>query len=348
MRLLSPASSGSLPRRLARSMVLPALVLWAGGLAARAQNEPPPKPSVKGGTPPPATNSAPLPEPPGWVKELSSPAPGPHLSLKACEVNYQLGWKNALGAGELKVRLQEHGDNWVGTSTGASTGFARALFSYDCTLASVVDRASLRPEHFGHFDISEGERTDYQVEFRKDRLVTESRYLPKPGKKGAPKYTRRIFRHADTDDLLSAILYVRSQKLEKGDKISRVVQPFNVPYLVTYTVGGKEKRDVKGETFDTTRVDVKIRKVERRTLELSAFDKVKSATLWVSDDEYRLPVEIQAEIFIGYISVRLTERRFLEGREALADSEPPLESLAPEEKTAQADTNPPAKAKATP
>lgn len=311
-----------------RLVLVVVLLICGVRVSLRAQNDGSGTPSVKNGTSVPVKIKASAVPPPDWIKEISPSLPGPFAAMKPCSVLYKLSWNNTVGAGEVTVNLLENGAFWVGTSSAASTGFARALWTYDCTLASVVDRASLRTDHFGHVEIDGGEQTDFQVEFRKDRLVTEARYLPKPGKKDKPLYSRRIFAYPQTDDLLSAILFVRSQKLEKGDRIKRVVQPFNVPYLVTYIVKGSEKRDVQGKDFSTIKVDVEIQKVDRRTLALAAYDKMKSATLWVSDDEFRLPVEIHADIFIGFVSARLVERKFLEGPAGVADSVPELESLA--------------------
>jgi hypothetical protein len=61
---------------------------------------------------------------------------------------------------------------------------------------------------------------------------------------------------------------------------------------------------------------VKIRKIDRDTLALSSYKKMKTATIWVSDDAERLPVEMRAEIFIGYMSCRLTGKTFLTGKAA--------------------------------
>ena len=99
--------------------------------------------------------------------------------------------------------------------------------------------------------------------------------------------------------------------------ITRVVQPFDRPYLVTFSVAGREKRKVRGTAHDTIKLDVKIRKIDRKTLALGSFKKMRKATIWVSDDAWRLPVEAHADIFVGFISAAITKREALTGTDAI-------------------------------
>ena len=49
---------------------------------------------------------------------------------------------------------------------------------------------------------------------------------------------------------------------------------------------------------------------------LSNYKKMKTATIWITDDALRLPVEMRAEIFIGYMSCQLTSKKLLAAEEA--------------------------------
>ena len=44
---------------------------------------------------------------------------------------------------------------------------------------------------------------------------------------------------------------------------------------------------------------------------MELYSKIEKATLWITDDTYRLPLELQADIAVGYISARLTDRKWL-------------------------------------
>ncbi len=65
-------------------------------------------------------------------------------------------------------------------------------------------------------------------------------------------------------------------------------------------------------------MSVKIRKIDRTTLALSSYKKMKTSTIWISDDPLRLPIEMHAEIFVGYMSARMTGIKMLSGKDATA------------------------------
>jgi hypothetical protein len=51
-----------------------------------------------------------------------------------------------------------------------------------------------------------------------------------------------------------------------------------------------------------------MRKIDRKTLELLPYKKMQSdATLWLSDDDARIPVEFRAAVFIGDIRATLAD-----------------------------------------
>lgn len=92
------------------------------------------------------------------------------------------------------------------------------------------------------------------------------------------------------------MLHVRSQKLDTGDKISLIAQPFGTAYLLRVTVQGRELHN----GHNTIRLNLGMRKIDRKSLELLAYKKLKKdATLWLSDDAERIPVEFRAAAFIG-------------------------------------------------
>jgi hypothetical protein len=106
--------------------------------------------------------------------------------------------------------------------------------------------------------------------------------------------------------------------LKSGRKITRVVQPWDTPYLTTFEVQGRETLVYGGEKRPCLKLGLKIRKIDRSTLALSAYKKMKTATIWVSDDELRVPLEMQANVFVGYMFARLTKFELLSGKQAQA------------------------------
>ena len=110
-------------------------------------------------------------------------------------------------------------------------------------------------------------------------------------------------REAPLPGYASAMLHVRSQKLDDGDQITLVVHPFGTPYLLRVKVLGHENHlDRKA-----IKLSVGMRKIDRKSLDLLPYKKMRSdATLWLSDDADRIPVELRADVFIGDIRATLT------------------------------------------
>ena len=46
-------------------------------------------------------------------------------------------------------------------------------------------------------------------------------------------------------------------------------------------------------------------------MQLKAYKKLKSATVWLSDDEWRIPIEIRAAVYVGDVRILLTKQEVL-------------------------------------
>lgn len=250
---------------------------------------------------------------PDWASTLTQTTPG-LLKVPACVLDFELGWNNSIKAGTARVTVQEAGESyWRATAQASSTGFARTLWTYDCTMSSIIRRDTLHPIFMQHSETDRSETCRYRVSFQPKRVITESTILPK---EGAASTSTFVCGFSPVEDLLSIILFVRGLPLANGESVTRVVQPWDKPYLTTFEVLGRENLEVEGKSKPCIKLAVKIRKIDRDSLTLSSYKKMKTATIWVSDDEERLPVEMRAEIFVGFMSCRLTGKTLLSGSAA--------------------------------
>ncbi len=254
----------------------------------------------------------PLPE---WAGSLTRAPVGPYLKVPPCEVTYDLGWNNWVTAGQATLSVREAGSYWRADATASSKGVARGLWKYDCEMSSIIERATTRPRFLKHSETDSEENCRYRVAFEPQRVITETTITPV---KGAVSSNTTVCSYGPMDDLLSVILYVRSQALTPGQKVTRVVQPWDKPYLTTFEVLGRETLDFGGKKRPCIKLTVRIRKIDRGSLELSAYKKMKTSMIWISDDELRLPIEMHAEVFVGYMSARLTGLKWLTGSDAKA------------------------------
>ncbi len=271
----------------------------------------------KTGTDTTKASVAKAPDKPAWLEKVNTGPPGPIPELPACRVDYTLSWNGAVKAGQATAVLdrekEDNGHEIIrGSATAASSGVARLLWKYDCELESLIDAETLRPQSFKHREKENKETKKYQVAFQAGRVKSE-RFSQREGEEAETK--TRTYKLDDLLDLLSCILYARSLPLNEGEEINMVVFPFDAPYLVTLKAEGKEKFPYNGEEVDSIRTSLEILKINK-DLTLKEYKKLKSATMWVSDDEFRLPLEIRTEIFVGSVRATLVDRKFLDGAEA--------------------------------
>ncbi|OYW73158.1 MAG: hypothetical protein B7Z37_22650 [Verrucomicrobia bacterium 12-59-8] len=252
---------------------------------------------------------------PEWVKELTPGTAGTQLQVPPCKLTFDVGWSHVMTAGQATLTVREAGEYWRADATAASTGVARLLWKYDCEMTSIMHRDDLRAHYMQHRETDSAETCRYRVAFERQRIITQTQVQPV---KGTPSTATTVCLHGPMDDILSVILYLRSQDLKSGRKITRVVQPWDTPYLTTFEVLGRETLVYAGTKRPCLKLGLKIRKIDRTTLELSAYKKMKTATIWVSDDELRVPLEMQANVFVGFMFARLTKFELLSGPAAQA------------------------------
>ncbi len=249
-----------------------------------------------------------------WMDTITRTPPGPFAKIRPVSLSFDLGWKNRVKAGKLTVSVKESKQDdqliYLGEATGKTTGMARLLWPYDVQATSLVDHGSLRPKTFLLREKEYNKTNQYSIRFDSEKLVCDMMRINKKKNQGEPVNTVYQFDHDFVQDLLSAVFYVRSQPLEKGDKISLMVAPFNKPYLAKFQVIGREKHRLKRKNHETIKLNIEISKIEH-DLSLKPYTKVKKISLWITDDEYRFPLELQAEVFVGYVTASLTSRKWL-------------------------------------
>ncbi len=124
------------------------------------------------------------------------------------------------------------------------------------------------------------------------------------------KYSGQIQKKADPSpiegplnikvlDMLTSLYYVRSQKLVPGQDLIFDIINREKQYPLVVKVLGKDKVKTDAGTFDCIIVEPQIRG------EGIFVSKGKSLKVWLTDDEYKMPVKMQVEVFIGSVSAKL-------------------------------------------
>ena len=145
--------------------------------------------------------------------------------------------------------------------------------------------------------------------FSENSVRSSRTETPPPPNKNKPK----DFTFPGLFDLQTALLYVRSQPLQKGSSYRVVVYPSTNAYMATVTVTGREKISVRSGSYNAIKMDLQLKRIGRK-MNLEPHRKFRRATIWVSDDPDRLVLRIEAQVFVGTVFAELQSVKFDEPR----------------------------------
>ncbi len=140
--------------------------------------------------------------------------------------------------------------------------------------------------------------------YKRDEWVTfdneNGRFYGEIQKKEEP---RAIAGHLDMEvlDMLSSLYFVRKQPLEKGKDVIFDIINREKQYPLVVKVLGKETVKTEAGKFDCWVVEPQFRG------EGIFVAKGKSLKVWLTDDQYRMPVKMSVEVFIGSVYAELLE-----------------------------------------
>jgi len=242
---------------------------------------------------------------PAWKTDLSPATPGHHPAIAPSTLDFTLSWKGTLNAGKLRMEFAPKSAKkpgvFVTKCTASSLGAVATLYPYSVSYWSEIHPGTLNSKYF-HATEDHGKET----------VVTTNRYfsgkvnvteVTTVSKTGAVSTDTFSFPIGPARDLFSAILYVRSQKLDPGEEHTLLLMPFRTPYLLKVKVEAKEQHLDR----DTLRISFGLRKIDRTSHKLVPYKKLKKpVTLWLSDDADRIPIELRASVYIGDVRAVLT------------------------------------------
>ena len=245
-----------------------------------------------------------------WEATVTPFTPGSFPELRPARAHYRFGW-SGFTAANIVIRLEKLSDGQFRfKAEGGTVGLARSLWKFDVHHTAFSDARTLRP-----IEVREVESARAKVK------TTEVKYSPagvvsvREEKKGsAVKVKTRRFDFPNVLSLNSALLFLRTQPLPDGAVRRVVVYPATSAYLCTITVLGREPITVPTGSYQAIKVDVRLSKIGPNR-ELLPHKKFRKATVWLSDDTDRLPLRIEAQIFIGTVFAELESVQFNEKTE---------------------------------
>jgi len=215
---------------------------------------------------------------------------------------YHFGW-SGFTAGVGDMHFTNTGDKrFQLEATGRTIGLVRAWWKLDASYRGLANAETLRP--------IESKQTEI---YRKKKLVTDLTFtdsgVTRARTEGTGTKVAKPFNFPGLFDLQSALLYLRSQPLSDHSVYRIVVYPATSAYLTTVTVLGRERVSVRAGTYNAIKVDLQLKRLGKN-LELEPHRKFRRATVWISDDANRIPLRIEAQIFVGTVFAELQAMRF--------------------------------------
>lgn len=239
-----------------------------------------------------------------WEATLSKDPIGNFPELRPLRASYRFGW-SGLTAATGDVHFTKPSENkFQLDGTGRTIGFVRALWKLDASYQAIASAETLRPIEA------------HQIEsYRSKKIVTHLTFTnngvtrTRTEDKGVAEAKTRQFNFPNLFDLVSAMLYLRSQPLKERAVYRIVAYPATNAYLATVTVVGREKISVHAGNYNAIKLDLRLMRIGKQR-QLEPHRKFRRATIWVSDDAERLLLRIEAQVFVGTVFAELQSVSF--------------------------------------
>jgi hypothetical protein len=239
----------------------------------------------------------------GWQSTVSKEPPGNFPTPRSVRAAYRFGWAG-LTAATAEVHFSKTPDNRCQLEgTGGTIRLAHFLWKLDVKYRSFANADTLRPIEVNQTESYRSKKLFTHLFFNSAGVKSKRVEWP-----NAAKSKTRHFDFPNLFDMHSALLYLRSQPLTNGSVYRVVVYPATSAYLATLTVTGREKISIRLGTYNAIKLDLRLEKVGKH-FELEPHRKFRRATIWVSDDAYRIPLRAEAQIFIGTVFGELQSAR---------------------------------------
>ncbi len=231
----------------------------------------------------------------GWQEELTE-GPGDFAALRPFRAHYKFGWA-AFSAADAEIEFtRKKGGLAQLKATTRTFGVVRTMWRMDAEHLALMQAATLRPISMRQTETYSRKTLTTKLDFTPEgvaRLRQSNLAGDQPGK-------TKQFEFPQTYDLHSAFHFIRSQPLQIGDSCKLVVYPTTSPYLAQVTVTARQRMRIGAQTYPALKVDLKLWRISDK-LVLEKHDKFKRATAWLSDDENRLLLRLESDLFVGSV-----------------------------------------------
>ena len=239
---------------------------------------------------------------PAWREDVASLRAGPFPPPPELDTRYVFGW-SGIEAAEAKTSFRRGSDGaWTAAVTGGTKGWARTLWKLEADYKTELSEKGWKTIRMKLTENYRAYRTEEKAEF----LPGGVRSWRESTKANAKKPKWKNFYVDGIRDIAGALLLARSQSLREGEVIRLAVFPGEWMYLVTVRVEKRERIAWRGTERPAIRASLGIESIEK-DYSLKPHKKFQRGTVWVSDDELRIPLRVEVKVFIGSVFAELVE-----------------------------------------
>lgn len=241
-----------------------------------------------------------------WLSRLTPAEPGPFPLVRSFKGEFRFGWSD-IAAASAKARVSCTDREIRVDVVGGTTGLARTLWKLDATHHAVFRPRGLESVYFRQVEKYAKKTVTTEAVFKPDGVWRQRDVQPDPN--GPAKWKRIKVR--PIRDIVAAMFFVRSQPLRDKDTVGVIAFPGDDAYLAEIKVAGRETLKVGGQSRKAIKLDFKVHKVvrdkEKKEYRLERHKKFRTGSVWISDDQDRIPLRAEVSIFIGYVFGELTD-----------------------------------------
>lgn len=241
-----------------------------------------------------------------WRPRVQPASPGPFPVIRSFHGEFRFGWSNIEAAGAV-ADFSNDGRQIQVEVSGGTTGLARSLWEMQAVHRAWIWVDRLQPVYFTQTETYAKKSVEMQAVFKSDALWYWRRVSPDPTH--AAKWKR--LKLEPVRDIVSAMLFIRSQPLRDGDSIGVIAFPGDAPYLVETEVEGRTVIETGGVKRKAIRLGFTLKKIEvKKGGQLTDHKKFRNGTVWLSDDQDRIPLRAEVNIFVGFVYGELKSLTF--------------------------------------
>lgn len=214
---------------------------------------------------------------------------------------YDVSWSSYVTAGTATVTVREKKPSYGSTAyyivaEGRPTPLVSKLYTLYYKADTLLDAYSLLPQRGSVYSEEGKDRRTKTTSFNQGARTAVYEVQT------ATNVRKDITIPAYAQDALSAIYVLRAIPFKQGASTTMPVSDSGRTYKVQATVAGHEPVRAAGQTFNAWRITLAVSDEKGKSAG-------RSMAMWISDDEKKLPVKLQAELAVGSFQLTLREAR---------------------------------------